>query len=70
MKTNEMRDLPLQDLEIKEKELMLELFNLKIRQSLNQLNNPVAMRTTRRDLARVKTLLAEKREASDQASQG
>jgi large subunit ribosomal protein L29 len=65
-----MRDLPLQDLEIKEKELMLELFNLKIRQSLNQLNNPVAMRTTRRDLARVKTLLAEKREASDQASQG
>ena len=70
MKTNEMRDLPLQDLEIKEKELMLELFNLKIRQSLNQLNNPVAMRTTRRDLARIKTLLAEKREASDQASQG
>ena len=69
MKTNEMRDLPLQDLEIKEKELMLELFNLKIRQSLNQLNNPVAMRTTRRDLARIKTLLAEKREAAEQASQ-
>ena len=70
MKTNEMRDLPLQDLEAKEKELMLELFNLKIRHSLNQLTNPLSMRSTRRDLARVKTLLAEMREATARASQG
>ena len=69
VKNNEMRDLPLPDLEAKEKELMLELFNLKIRHSLNQLTNPVSMRNTRRDLARIKTLLAEKREAAEQASQ-
>jgi len=59
MKVNEMRDLSLQELVEKEGELKEELFNLKIRHSLNQLDNPVHIRNLRRDLARVKTLIHE-----------
>ena len=59
MKISEMRDLPLQELKDKEKELSEDLFNLKIRHSLSRLDNPLRMRVVRRELARVKTLLAE-----------
>ena len=59
MKVNEMRDLSLQELVEKEGELKEELFNLKIRHSLNQLDNPVHIRNLRKDLARVKTLIHE-----------
>jgi len=63
MKVNEMRDLSLQELVEKEGELKEELFNLKIRHSLNQLDNPVHIRNLRRDLARVKTLIHEARKS-------
>ncbi len=59
MKVNELRDLNLQELREKENELKEELFNLKMRHSLNQLDNPIQIRNLRRDLARVKTLIEE-----------
>ncbi len=59
MKVNELRDLNLQELREKEGELKEELFNLKMRHSLNQLDNPIQIRNLRRDLARLKTLIEE-----------
>ena len=70
MKTNELRDLSLQELEIKEKELASDLFNMKIRHSLNHLDNPLTIRNTKRTLARIKTLLTERRREEQQASEG
>ena len=37
-----------------------ELFNLRFQHATNQLENPVKMRETKRDIARVKTIIREK----------
>jgi len=70
VKTNELRDLSLQELEMRTKELSEDLFNLKIRHSLNQLDNPMQVRIARRELARVKTVLSERRGQDQQGSEG
>jgi len=67
MKNNELRDLSLQELEQREQEAADELFNMKIRHSLNQLDNPLLLRKARRDLARIKTLAAERRRQDAEA---
>lgn len=68
MKTNEMRDLTLQELETKEREMAQALFEMKLRHSLNQLDNPLTIRKARKDLARIKTLMTERHQ--EQASEG
>jgi large subunit ribosomal protein L29 len=68
MKTNEMRDLTLQELETKEREMAQELFDLKLRHGLSQLDNPLTIRKARKDLARIKTLMTERHQ--EQASEG
>ncbi len=71
MKMNEMRDLTLGELNDKKKELSEDVFNLKMRRSLSEIDNPLQIRALRRDLARVETLLTERRieEAADAAGQ-
>ena len=56
----EFRDLSAEDLRNKEKELDDQLFRLRIQKSMGQLEAPLKVRTVRRDLARVKTLLRQK----------
>ena len=51
----EVRELSAGELEEKERELRLELFNLKFRKATNQLDNTARIRLVRRDLARVLT---------------
>ena len=53
----ELRESSLQELAVKERELAESLFRLRLRHRTNQLENPAALVKTRRDLARVKTLL-------------
>jgi large subunit ribosomal protein L29 len=60
MKIKEMRDLGEQELVAKEQEMAEELFTMKLRHGLSQLNNPLGIRKARRDLARIKTLLAQR----------
>ncbi len=60
MKFKEMRDLGEHELVAKEKEMAEELFTMKLRHGLSQLNNPLGIRKARRDLARIKTLLAQR----------
>jgi large subunit ribosomal protein L29 len=59
---SELRDLTVEDLRAREKDLRDQLFRLRIQKSLGQLEGPGKVRTTRRDLARVKTVLREKRD--------
>ncbi|MDO8427169.1 MAG: 50S ribosomal protein L29 [Deltaproteobacteria bacterium] len=60
MKPAEIRDMTLEEMKTKEAELSKELFNLRMRHTTNQLENPLSLRTLRRNIARVKTLRAEK----------
>jgi len=65
MKASEYRDLSIDELAVKEKELSEALFNLKFQHATGQLDNTAQLKKTRKDIARVKTILAEKREAEE-----
>ena len=65
MKASEFRELSVEELEVKEKELAEALFNLKFQHATGQLDNTAQLKRTRRDIARVKTVLAEKRRANE-----
>lgn len=56
-----LRELSVEDLRQKERDLDDQLFRLRIQKSMGQLEAPVKVREVRRDLARVKTLLTEKK---------
>ena len=62
MKAAEVRDLNLDELGAKERELTDQLFRMRIQKSMGQLEAPDRLRTIRRDLARIKTVLREKRD--------
>ena len=57
---SELRDLTVEDLRARETDLRDQLFRLRIQKSMGQLDTPGKVRTTRRDLARIKTVLREK----------
>ena len=61
MKAAELRDLGPDELGVKERDLTDQLFRMRIQQSMGQLEAPEKMKTVRRDLARVKTVLRQKR---------
>ena len=56
----ELRDLTVEDLQARARELEDQLFRMRVQQSLGQLDVPVKLRFTRRDLARIKTVISEK----------
>jgi large subunit ribosomal protein L29 len=61
MKAAELRDLGADELTLKERDLNDQLFRMRIQKSMGQLEAPEKMKTVRRDLARVKTVLRQKR---------
>jgi large subunit ribosomal protein L29 len=65
MKASEFRELSVEELEVKVKELAEAFFNLKFQHATNQLDNTAQLKRTRRDIARVKTVLEEKRRANE-----
>jgi large subunit ribosomal protein L29 len=60
MKAAELRDLTADELGARARDLTDQLFRLRIQKSLGQLEAPRKIRDTRRDLARVKTVLRQK----------
>ncbi len=62
MKVSELKDLNREELVQKERELTEELFNLKFQHATGQLENVMRVKATKRDIARVKTILNERRE--------
>ena len=63
MKVTEFRDLAVDDLRQREKEMDDQLFRLRIQKSMGQLEAAHKLKALRRDLARVKTVLREKETA-------
>jgi large subunit ribosomal protein L29 len=60
MKAADLRDLTLDELGAKLKEVSEELFNLNFQHSSQQLDNTARLGQARKDLARLKTVLQEK----------
>jgi large subunit ribosomal protein L29 len=60
MKIAEVRELTVDDLRTRAKELDDELFRLRIQKSMGQLEAPAKVRGVRRDRARIMTILREK----------
>ena len=54
MKAKELRDLTYDELVKKESDLQAELFNLRFRLATGQLDNPMMIKSVRKDMARVK----------------
>ena len=60
MKPRELRDMSEDELRVKATELRDELFHLRLRRATSQLANPMKPRETRRDLARIETILRQR----------
>ena len=63
MKVTEFRDLAVDELEHRAREMDDQLFRLRIQKSMGQLEAAHKLKALRRDLARVKTVLREKQTA-------
>ena len=65
MKASEIRKMTPEQLNEKLTSLKKDLLYLRMQHATNQLDNPLKIRETKRDIARVKTVLAELSAASD-----
>jgi large subunit ribosomal protein L29 len=59
-KVAEFRDLTVDELHARERDLSEQIFRLRIQKAMGQLDTPLKAREVRRDLARVKTVLRQK----------
>jgi len=67
VKAGELRELSNQELIEREKEVAMELFNLRFQMATGQLSNHTAISKAKKDIARVKTALKEKDVRKDSA---
>jgi large subunit ribosomal protein L29 len=63
MKAAELRDLADEELREKLRELQEELFNLRFQLATGQIENVGRIRTVRRDIARLQTILRQRQQA-------
>jgi large subunit ribosomal protein L29 len=68
MKADKVREMSDDELRNKERELQEQLFRLRFQKSLGQLDNALKIRETRRDIARVKTVLRQKKQSAAPAA--
>ena len=60
MKAKEIKNLSVEELTKKVDELKKDLFMLRMQHATNQLDNPMQLNATKKDIARVKTIIREK----------
>ena len=60
MKAKELKNLSVEELNAKLDELKKDLFMLRMQHATNQLENPLQIASTKKDIARVKTIIREK----------
>ena len=60
VKAAELRDLTINELKLKLRDLKQEFLNLRFQNSIGQLNNPRRIREVRKDVARILTIIREK----------
>lgn len=67
MKAKEIRDLTDEELARKVNDMKAELFNLRFRLATGQLDNPMVIKSVKKDMARVKTIIREREITKSQA---
>jgi large subunit ribosomal protein L29 len=60
MKPSEIRNMSPEEMERKVRDLKEEWFNLRFQHGISQLENPMKMKHTKRDIARIRTIMKEK----------
>jgi len=60
MKAKELREMSVEELNVKLNDLKKDLFNLRFQNATNQLENPMKIVDVRHDIARIKTVIREK----------
>ena len=61
MKAKELRDMSTAELKAKRDELKKDLFFLRMQHATNQLDNPLKINLVKKDIARVETVIREKK---------
>lgn len=64
MKTKDLRQLSVDDLSKKKQELSEDLFKLRFKHGIRRLENSAKLGLLKKDIARVQTILAEKKRIS------
>jgi large subunit ribosomal protein L29 len=60
MEVEELRGLSATEIAQKKRELIDEIFHLRLKRGTNQLENPMKLRQVKRDFARIETVLRER----------
>jgi large subunit ribosomal protein L29 len=63
MKIKELREMSVEELGARKRELRQEMLNLRVQQQIGQLENPSRIRTLRREVARIGTLITQRTSA-------
>jgi large subunit ribosomal protein L29 len=58
MKMSELKEVPMDELLAKSRDMRQEIFNLRLQQASAQLEKPARLRTLRRDIARIETQIS------------
>ena len=64
MKIKELREMSVEELGARKRELRTEMLNLRVQQQIGQLENPARLRTLRREVARIETLITQRTSAA------
>ena len=67
-KTKELKELSIDELATRRRDLKEETLHLRVQQESGQLENSAGLREIRRDVARIETILSERRIATTDAS--
>jgi large subunit ribosomal protein L29 len=59
MKAGEIRQMNLEEMQLKRGELKQELFNLRFQHEIGQLENPQRMKQIKKDIARISTIIRQ-----------
>ncbi len=68
MKAKQVHEMTDKELQTKLNELKAELFFLRFKNATNQLTNPMVLVETRRDIARIKTVIRQREIANNKAN--
>ena len=68
MKIKELRELSVEELSARRREIRQEMLNLRVQQQSGQLENPARLHVLRREVARVETLLTERNRATSKVA--
>ena len=65
MRADEIREMTVDDIKVRVTELEEERFRLRFRSATEPLENPLRLRTIRKDIARLKTVLGERERSTN-----